>query len=80
MTTCNPNAKCTNYPFFAKCECIYGFNGNGREFCDGKHLNHEKFCEFLLLNIIFTFKKECGISFYQNNLRIVGGVPAVRYI
>lgn len=44
MTRCHDRAsKCVNHPFYAECICDFGFNGNGREFCDGKqNINNNK--------------------------------------
>ena len=36
MTKCNSNALCINHPFRGECVCRNGFNGNGKEYCDGK--------------------------------------------
>ena len=37
LTICHSRAhKCVNYFFRAHCLCDYGFNGDGKKFCDGK--------------------------------------------
>ncbi|CAF0933868.1 unnamed protein product [Brachionus calyciflorus] len=33
-TKCHENALCKNLPFYAECECVYGFAGDGRNHCD----------------------------------------------
>ena len=36
LTICHSRAsKCVNYPFFSHCLCDYGFNGDGKKYCDG---------------------------------------------
>lgn len=34
MVRCAGNATCHNYPFNPKCKCNFGFNGDGKEYCD----------------------------------------------
>lgn len=43
MMKCNSKAStCINYPFYAECICDYGYQGNGKEYCDECGLNYVK--------------------------------------
>lgn len=36
MTKCHSRASvCVNHAFYAQCICDYGYNGDGKAYCDG---------------------------------------------
>lgn len=37
ITLCHEKASiCINHFFYGECVCDFGFNGNGKEYCDGR--------------------------------------------
>jgi hypothetical protein len=46
------NTECINRIFKRDCICMYGFNGDGYKYCDGKVIIEMKLYKFEINNII----------------------------
>ena len=51
---CHANSVCTNHFFQAKCVCVYGYSGDGVNYCDGE-LAFARECIRFLCCVVVVF-------------------------